>query len=111
MKQQEFDAVNNDGQMRLLDDLQGLLEKQIEMARKGNLRRVEALAAQADSIVAGIVQTRVLQQPEFDDRREHLTKLYKKLELVLAAGKDAVGRQLRRVGSGRKTLQAYRKYG
>jgi len=111
VKQQEFDAVNNDGQMRLLDDLQGLLEKQIEMARKGNLRRVEALAAQADSIVAGIVQTRVLQQPEFDDRREHLTKLYKKLELVLAAGKDAVGRQLRRVGSGRKTLQAYRKYG
>ena len=93
MKQQEFDTVNNDEHMRLLDDLQGLLEKQIEMARRGNLRRVEALAEQADSIVARIVQTRVLQQPEFDGRREHLTKLYKKLELMLAADKDAVNRQ------------------
>ncbi len=111
MKQQEFDAVNNDEQMRLLDDLQGLLEKQIEMARRGNLRRVEALAEQADSIVARIVQTRVLQQPDFDGRREHLTKLYKKLELMLETGKDAVSRQLRRVGSGRKTLHAYRNYG
>lgn len=108
MKQQEFDTVNNDEQMRLLDDLQGLLEKQIEMTRRGNLRRVEALAEQADAIVARIVQTRVLQQPEFDGRREHLTKLYKKLELMLTAGKNAVSRQLRRIGSGRKTLQAYR---
>ena len=103
--------MNKDGQMRLLDDLQGLLEKQIEMARRGNLRRVEALAGQADSVVARIVQTKVLQQPEFDDRREHLTKLYKKLELMLATGKDAVNRQLRRVGSGRKILHACRKYG
>ncbi len=103
--------MNDDGHMRLLDDLQGLLEKQIEMARRGNLRRVEALAAQADSIVARIVQARVLEQPAFDARREHLTKLYKKLELMLATGKDAVSRQLRRVGSGRKTLHAYRKYG
>ena len=97
--------------MRLLNDLQGLLEKQIEMARRGNLRRVEALAEQADSIVDKIVQTRVLQQPAFDGRREHLTILYKKLELMLATDKDAVNRQLRRVGSGRKALQAYRKYG
>ncbi len=103
--------MNEDGQMRLLDDLQGLLEKQIEMARRGNLRRVEALAEQADSIVAGIVQAGVFEQPEFDGRREHLTKLYKKLELMLAADKDAVNRQRRRVGNGRKTLHAYRKYG
>jgi hypothetical protein len=111
VKQQEFDAVNKDEQMRLLDDLQGLLEKQMEMVRRGNLRRVEALAEQANSIVARIVQTRMLEHPEFDGRRENLTKLYKKLELMLATGKDAVNRQIRRVGSGRKTLQAYRKYG
>ncbi len=103
--------MNEDGQMRLLNDLQGLLEKQIEMARRGNLRRVEALAEQADSIVARIVQARVFEQPEFDGRREHLTRLYKKLELILATGKDAVGKQLRQVGSGRRTLQAYRNSG
>ena len=110
MKQQEFDAANEDGQTSLVDDLQGLLEKQIEMARRGNLRRVEALAEQADAIVGRIVKARILQKPEFDDQREHLTKLYKKLELMLATGKDAVNRQLHRVGSGRKALQAYRKY-
>lgn len=103
--------MNTDEQVRLLDDLQGLLEKQIEMARRGNLRRVEALAEQADSIVARIVQAGVFEQPEFDGRREHLTKLYKQLELMLVADKDAVNRQLRRVGNGKKTLQAYREYG
>ncbi len=103
--------MNTDEQVSLLDGLQGLLEKQIETARRGNLRRVEALAGKADSIVARIVQTRVLEQPEFDGRREHLTKLYKKLELILATGKEAVGKQLQQVGSGRRTLQAYRNSG
>ncbi len=103
--------MNTDEQVRLLDDLQGLLEKQIETARRSDLRRVEALAGQADSIVARIVKTKAFESPEFDGRREHLTRLYKKLELMLATGKDAVNRQLQRVGSGRKTLQTYRKYG
>lgn len=103
--------MNTDGQARLLDDLQGLLEKQIETARRSDLRRVEALAGQADSIVARIVKTKAFERPEFDGRREHLTRLYKKLELILATGKDAVGKQLRQVGSGRRTLQAYRNSG
>lgn len=103
--------MNTDEQVSLLDDLQGLLEKQIETARRGNLRRVEALAAQADSIIARIVQTRVLEQTEFDGQREHLTKLYKKLELILATGKEAVGKQMRQIGSGRRALQAYRNSG
>ena len=109
-KLQEFDDVNENAQMSLFDELQRLLEKQIELARRGNLRRVEALAEQADSIVERIVQTGMLQQTDFDGQRENLTKLYKKLELMLATGKDAVNRQIKRVGSGRKALQAYRKY-
>ena len=36
--------MNADEQMHLLDNLQSLLEKQIELTRKGNFRRVEALA-------------------------------------------------------------------
>ena len=96
-----------DEQMRLLDNLQSLLEKQIEMARRSNLRRVEALAEQADSVVEKIVKTKAFEQPRLDGRRELLTKLYKKLELILAAGKDSVGKQLRQVGNVRKTLQAY----
>jgi len=100
--------VKADEQMHLLDNLQSLLEKQIEMARRGNFRRVEVLAEQADSIVEKIVKIKAFEQPEFDGRRTHLTKLYEKLQLILAAGKDSVGRQLRQVGNVRKTLHAYR---
>ena len=97
-----------DEQIGLLDNLQVLLETQMEMARKGDFRRVEALAEQADSVVEKIVKTTTFAQPEFDGRRKHLVKLYKKLELILAAGKESVGRQLRQVGNVRKTLHAYR---
>ena len=95
-------------QTSLFDDLQGLLEKQIEMARRSNFRQVEQLAEQADSIVEKIAKTKEFEQPEFNDRREHLTKLYEKLQLILATGKESVARQLQQIGSGRKTLQAYR---
>ena len=100
-----------DEQMRLLDNLQSLLEKQIEMARRSNFRRVEALAEQANSVVEKIVKIKAFEQPGFDGQREHLTKLYEKLELILAAGKDSVGKQLRQVGNVRKTLSAYRNNG
>ncbi|GAG68342.1 unnamed protein product [marine sediment metagenome] len=49
-----------DEQISLLDDLQSLLEKQIEMARRGNFRLVEALAEQADSVVEKIVRTSLM---------------------------------------------------
>lgn len=97
-----------DEQIGLLDNLQSLLEKQIEMARKGNFRCVEALAEQADSIVEKMGQTQAFEYPEFECQRVHLAELYKKLELILAAGKDSVGKELGQVGKVRKTLKAYR---
>ena len=100
-----------DKQMRLLDNLQNLLEKQIEVARKSNLRRVEELAEQADSIVEKIAKTRMFDQPELESRCKHIVKLYKKVQLILAAGKDSVGSQLRQVSNVRKTLHAYRNNG
>ena len=69
--------MNADEQMHLLDNLQSLLEKQIELARKGNFRRVEALAEQDSFIVEKIVKIKPFGQPEFDGRRKHLLKLYK----------------------------------
>jgi hypothetical protein len=91
-----------------LDSLQSLLEEQTEMARKGNLHRVEMLVEQAGPVVEKIVKTKMFAQPEFDSRRKHLVKLYKKLELMLAAGKASVGRQLQQIGKFRKTLKVYR---
>jgi len=100
--------VNADDQMRELDNLQSLLERQIEMARRGNFGQVELLAEQADSIVEKIVKTKVFEQPGLNSRHEHLIKSYKKLELMLAAGKDAVGKQLQQIGNVRKTFKVYR---
>lgn len=103
--------MSTDEKIHLLDNLQNLLETQIEMARRSNLRRVEALAEQADSVVEKITKAKPFDQPEFDGRCEHLTELYKKLQLILAAGKDSVGRQLRQVSNARKTLKTYRNNG
>jgi len=103
--------VNTDEHMRLLDNLQSLLERQIEMARRSNFRCVEALAEQTDSIVDKIVKTKRFGQSEFEDQRKHIAKLYKKLQLILTASKDAVGKQLRQLGNIRKTLYAYRNNG
>lgn len=96
-----------DEQIHLLDNLQGLLEEQIKMARKGNFRRVEALAEQAGGIVEKIAETRVLERPEFSGQREYLAKLYNKLELIIASNKVNVARQVQQVGNGRKIIQAY----
>ena len=100
--------MNADEYIRRLDNLQSLLEKQIEMARKGNFRRVETLTEQTDSVVEKIVKTKILDQPEFDNQRKYMVKLYERLQLILTAGKDSVGRQLQQVGSGKKTLHVYR---
>ncbi len=103
--------MNANENMHLLDDLQALLEKQIRMARKGNFRRVELLAEESGLVAEKIAQIKLFAQPKFDDRRAHLLKLYKQLELILAAGKASVGGQLRQVGDVRKTLKVYQNNG
>jgi len=101
--------VNAEEYMRILDNLQSLLENQIEMARKGNFRRVEALAEQADPVVEKIIKIKEFENPEFNAQREHLIKLYKKLELMIAAGKDSISKQLKQVVGGKKILKVYYK--
>ena len=100
--------MNMDSQAHLLDNLQKLLEKQIQMVRRSNLRRVEALAEQAESVVEKITAAKTSAPDELNSRREHLIKLYKKLELMLAARKDCFRSQLQQIAEGRKTLKAYR---
>jgi CRISPR/Cas system CSM-associated protein Csm2 small subunit len=99
--------VNIEEQTLLLDNLQNLLEKQIEMARRSDYRRVEELVGQAETIVNQISKMKCLETAQFDGRRKQLTKLYKKLELILTADKDSVADQLQQVGNVRKTLAAY----
>ena len=95
--------------VHLLDNLQSLLEKQIEMARRSDFRGVEVLAERTNSIVAEIGRTKVFEQVGLDDRCKFLARLYKKLALMVAAKKHLLGKQLQQVSEGRRTLQAYRK--
>jgi hypothetical protein len=103
--------VNIEEQTLLLDDLQNLLEKQIEMVRRSDFSRIESLAEQAGLYIEKITDRKYLEQPEFVERREHLTQLYRKLELMLISSKDSIADQLQQVGNVRKTLAAYRNKG
>jgi len=100
--------MSTEKQTHLLDDLQDLLEKQIELAQQGNISGVEVLSKQANSLVRKIAQTRILELCEFENRREQLQKLYQNLCLALTAQQAETAGELSRVRKGRKTIEAYR---
>jgi len=93
----------------LLDGLQSLLEKQIELAQQGNISGVELLSKQAGSLAGRIVRAGILEQPEFKNRREQFKKLYGCLCLAVTAQRADVCEKLRRVRKGRKTIETYHK--
>ncbi len=97
-----------DGQIHLLDELQSLLEKQIELARQSNINEIEVLSKQASSLVGKIARSGVLESSEFNNRREQLRKLYDSLCLAITAQRADVGEKLSRVRKGKKTIEAYR---
>jgi hypothetical protein len=94
----------------LLDELQNLLEKQIELAQQGNSnnRHFEPLSKQAGLLVEKITKERILELPEFENRREHLQKLYQHLCLVVTAQKAKTDEELSRIRKGKKTIKTYR---
>jgi hypothetical protein len=92
----------------LLDKLQAILEKQIELAREGDTSEVHALTEKASLLVQQIAPTGILRRPQMRSRREQLAKLYGRLALALTARRDETARKLRQVRQGRKTLRAYR---
>lgn len=100
--------MNTDKHKLLLDNLQSLLEKQIEMARKGNYSHIELLSEQAGSAIEELAKIDSSDSPDFENRRKHLLKLYEKLELMLAAEQNSVKDQQKQVDNVRKILSAYR---
>jgi hypothetical protein len=94
-----------------LDALQALLEKQIQLICKSDYRNFEVLTEQAASIVDELAGTKALEQTKFKEQCERLAKLYEKLILIVAAQKDHVGNQVRRIREGRKALGAYHNSG
>jgi len=96
-----------DKQINLLDELQSLLEKQIEMTRQGSIIDIERLGSQISGLVEKITQAGILERVEFENRRERLQKLYKELHLVLTVNKADTAEKLGRIRKGKKLLAAY----
>jgi len=100
--------IRPDKQTLLLQDLRAFLEKQIDLANQGGIKDVEAVCEQADSLVAKIARSRILQRPEFQTERRQLQKLYTDLFLALTAQKAETAKQLTLLHKGKKTLRVYR---
>jgi hypothetical protein len=100
--------MSDDKQMILLNGLQDILEKQISLARQGNVTAVERLVGQAGSLMGKVVESGVLERTEFEGSRKRLQGLYKELCLSLTAQKAAVARELNRIRKGKKTIGIYR---
>ena len=98
----------SNGQIELVDRLQSLLEKQIELARRGNIVEVEALSEQAGSVFVEVARTGLLELAEFKNRREQLRKLHKSLCLTITAQKADIAQKLSNIRKGKKTLKTYR---
>jgi len=104
----DSDEIIPDEQIHLLDELRNLLEKQIELARQGNINEIEVLSKQASSLVGEIARSGVLESSEFKSQREELRKLYQDLCLALTAQQAETAKELSRVRKGKKTIATYR---
>jgi hypothetical protein len=93
----------------MLDELQALLERQLELARQGNSagEQIEVLGGQADCLVKKIVQEGILERPEFESQKKKLEKLYVDLHLAITAQRADTSEKLSQVRRGRKIVETY----
>ena len=93
----------------LLDELQGLLERQVRVARQGNLATMAVLMEEADAVVAKVVRLGVNSTPEFEQRRGALESLFDTLSLVLTTARSDVDDEIKRMRRGKNVLGTYRR--
>ncbi len=104
-----YDMENAQRQEHLLDGLQSLLQRQVELAHQGNIAGVEMLSEQSNSLVAAVTQSGIADLPEFKSRREHLKQLYSTLRLALTANRAETAERLSNIRKAQKTVSTYRK--
>ncbi|HUT30668.1 MAG TPA: hypothetical protein VMX13_12810 [Sedimentisphaerales bacterium] len=100
--------MSTDEQIQLLEKLEALLLRQITLAQEEKISAVELLGKQADSLVTQIAETSILDQPEFQARRNQLQALYDSLCLAVTAQKADIAEKLSLVRRGKRTLGAYK---
>jgi hypothetical protein len=96
-------------QVYQLDELQKLLEMKIEMVKQGDsaVSRIESVCRQADLLAQSIKQSGILNQPQYEKRREHLKKLYNLLQLGITAQIESTTFQLYQIRKVKKTIGTY----
>jgi hypothetical protein len=100
--------MSPDAEKRLLDELVNLLEKQIELSRRGSLAALMRLTNEGEPLVARTAEDGLLDKPEHKAAKARLTGLYRELQLLLSAQQGEVAEQLKSVRKGKKTLSIYR---
>jgi flagellar biosynthesis/type III secretory pathway chaperone len=100
-----------DERTRLMDELQSLLEKQLQLARRGASMNEQfgVLTDKTGTLVARIAQLGAVGSEECQPKFDKLRQLYEALSLVLAAERASVCEDLSRLRKGRKTLSVYRR--
>jgi hypothetical protein len=87
----------------LLSELQLLLDRQIDLTRQGRIADVAVLATEAGQLVERL---RGRELPETDGAA--VKDSYRRLSLMLAAERDDVDRELKRLRHVRRVIGTYR---
>lgn len=100
--------MKKDDELRLLEELANILERQVELARHGDFAGLERLAGQCEPLVARLTAACLPGNPAYKAERERLAKLYRDIEMAVSMQKDATGEQLKSMRKHKKTLAVYR---
>lgn len=104
-----LETVSAEG-LRLMYDLQDLLERLLRLARQGDSSNIQfgTLTNRAGSLVDKVTRIGILDVPELQYRREQIRKQYDDLCLIVAAQKANTSRELSQIRTGRKIVATYR---
>ena len=100
--------MNADESAQLLKEIENLLEKQIELARRGSYGKLLRLAGQCEALVAKTTEAGLREKPEYKNAHDRLARLYNDLQLLLLTQQNAAAEQIKLIRKGEKTLAAYR---
>lgn len=90
-----------------VDRLHGLLARQLELIRQGNVVAAEALCEQTDPLVRVIADADAFRGAEGEDRRRLVEQLYRELCLMLTAQRKETSDSLQAVRRGKRMLRTY----
>ncbi|HAL45275.1 MAG: hypothetical protein A2Y12_11025 [Planctomycetes bacterium GWF2_42_9] len=86
------------------DQLEGLLEKQIQLATQNKYADVESITETTNSLVKQLSNKK---PDDFKQKQERILQLYKKLDLILSAEKKLVKDQQQQADNVRKIINTY----